>query len=375
MLSIRYYLLWLLLAAGGLSAPASAQTTKSLKRGLAYGQHTAADLRVLAPGISWWYNWAPTPENAVKDLYRSAGVEFVPMVWGGTPKADDLIFTLPYDVKTLLGFNEPNFLTQANMPPSVAAARWKELEQTARQRGLKLASPAVNYCGDCVTENGQKFTDPVDYLDAFFAACPTCKVDYIAVHWYACDLGALQWYIGRFKKYGRPLWLTEFACGDLPHAQITLAKQKEYMKAAVSYLENEPSVARYAWFSGRNGEIPNINLLGDYGQLTELGQLYVSLPAGPGRVTATEAPAAPKPHLEVSEATANRFTIRVGAAQMEGVVQLTDMLGRVCAQITATSQQLRQGYTWILQRPLPAGVYIIRVRNPELFAARRVLIP
>ena len=50
------------------------------------------------------------------------------------------------------------------------------------------------------------------------------------------------------------------------------------MTEAVDYLENEPAVFRYAWFSGRNNEIPNINLLGASGQLTELGRLYVSLP-------------------------------------------------------------------------------------------------
>ena len=93
-----------------------------------------------------------------------------------------------------------------------------------------------------------------------------------------CDLSALSWYIDKFKKYGKPIWLTEFACGDKPHDQITLAVQKTYMTAAVNYLENEPAVARYSWFSGRNNEIPNINLLGADGQLTELGALYLSLP-------------------------------------------------------------------------------------------------
>jgi hypothetical protein len=34
---------------------------------------------------------------------------------------------------------------------------------------------------------------------------------------------------------------------------------------------------RYAWFSGRTTAIPNVNLLGADGQLTELGQLYESL--------------------------------------------------------------------------------------------------
>jgi hypothetical protein len=260
-------------------APAQAQS-RSTKRGLAYGYHSAEDMKVLSPGISWWYNWSPQPESGAASVASSVGVSFVPMVWGGTPNADQLVSTLPSGTQYLLGFNEPNFKAQANMTPSVAASRWAVLQDVARRRNLKLASPAVNYCGDCVSEGGVNFTDPVAYLDAFFAACTNCQVDYVAVHWYACDLSALKWYIGLFKKYNKPIWLTEFACGDRPHDQITLEVQKKYMTDAVAYLESEPAVFRYSWFSGRNNEIPNINLLGASGVLTELGKLYVSLPAG-----------------------------------------------------------------------------------------------
>jgi hypothetical protein len=258
--------------------PSAQAQTKSAKRGLAYGYHSADDMRVLAPGMSWWYNWATTPDSGAAGVYQSLGVAYVPMVWGGTPNADQLVASIPQGAQYLLGFNEPNFRSQSNKTPSQAAAQWPILQDVARRRNLKLVSPAVNYCGDCVSEGGVTFTDPVVYLDAFFAACKNCQVDYVAVHWYACDLSALKWYIGLFKKYNKPIWLTEFACGDRPHDQITLALQKQYMTEAVAYLESEPAVFRYSWFSGRNGEIPNINLLGASGQLTELGKLYVSLP-------------------------------------------------------------------------------------------------
>lgn len=270
-------LLWMFLA----SQPAQAQT-RSVKRGVAYGYHSAEDMKALSAGMSWWYNWASTPDAGAAGVYASLGVSFAPMVWGGTPNADQLAAAIPAGAEYLLGFNEPNFKSQSNKTPGQAAALWPILEEVARRRNLKLVSPAVNYCGDCVSEGGVTYSDPVAYLDAFFAACTNCKVDYIAVHWYACDLSALQWYIGRFKKYNKPIWLTEFACGDMPHDQITLAVQKKYMTDAVNYLENEPAVFRYAWFSGRNNEIPHINLLGASGQLTELGQLYVSLPSGSG---------------------------------------------------------------------------------------------
>ena len=108
------------------------------------------------------------------------------------------------------------------------------------------------------------------------------------MHTYVCEERWLREKIGELKKYNKPIWLTEFSCGDLPAGQITLAVQKKYLTDAVNYLENEPAVFRYSWFAGRNNEIPNINLLGNSGQLTELGQLSVSLPGGgdvqPGRL-------------------------------------------------------------------------------------------
>ncbi|RKH48527.1 glycoside hydrolase family protein [Corallococcus llansteffanensis] len=261
-------------------------STKSAKRGIAYGYHSAADLKALSPGMSWWYNWSPKPEDGAASVYASQAVTFVPMAWGGTPTADQLASEIPAGSQYLLGFNEPNFKSQANKTPRQAAALWPVLEEVARRKQLKLVSPAVNYCGDCVSEDGVTFTDPVAYLDAFFKACQGCQVDAIAVHWYACDLGALKWYVGQFKKYNKPLWLTEFACGDRPASEITVDVQKKYMVDAITWLESEPSVERYAWFSGRNNEIPAINLLGASGELTELGRLYVTLAAG----TSAQAP-------------------------------------------------------------------------------------
>ncbi|RSK31744.1 glycosyl hydrolase [Hymenobacter metallilatus] len=266
------------------AAAATAQT-KSAKRGLAYGYHSAADMQVLAPGISWWYNWASQPDAGAAGVYTSLGVDYVPMQWGrnlgnGPVTANQLAASIPNSSRYLLGFNEPNFLSQANLTPSQAAALWPVLEDVARRKNLALVSPAVNYCGNCVTENGVTYYSPTQYLDAFFAACPNCRVDYIAVHTYVCEERWLREKIAELKRYNKPIWLTEFACGDLPPSQITLPLQQKYLLDAVNYLEKEPAIFRYAWFSGRNGEIPFINLLGNSGQLTALGQQYVSLPQG-----------------------------------------------------------------------------------------------
>ncbi|GAA4032870.1 hypothetical protein GCM10022212_34900 [Actimicrobium antarcticum] len=234
-------------------------------------------MKALSKGISWWANWAPAPETAVASIYQALDVSFVPMAWGGTPTVVQLNQQIPQGAKYLLGFNEPNFISQANKTPTQAAALWPVLESVARTRDLQIGSPSVNYSGDPVSEGGVTFSDPVAYLDAFLAACAGCKIDFIPVHWYACDVPALKAYVDRFRKYNKPIWITEFACGDRPHEQITVDVQRAYMTAAVKYLESEPAVARYAWFSGRNNAVPNANLLGADGELTELGDLYVEL--------------------------------------------------------------------------------------------------
>lgn len=243
------------------------------KRGIAYGHHTPSDMSALSHGVSWWYNWSPRPESAVANAYAGLGMEFTPMVWGGSFNGDAISNELVSDARYLLGFNEPNFFVQANLSASAAAALWPQLETIADANSLELVSPAPNFCGPAESCHD---TSPFDYLDDFFAACTNCRVDYIAAHWYACDGPALTWYLGELKKYGKPIWLTEFSCGD--GNDRSLAKQKQYMQDAVTILEADDAVFRYAWFAGRTTAIPNVDVLGDDGELTELGELYLSLP-------------------------------------------------------------------------------------------------
>jgi hypothetical protein len=55
-------------------------------------------------------------------------------------------------------------------------------------------------------------------------------------------------------------------------------EQIAFMQDAVAYLEAEPRIERYAWFSGRFPGIPFIDLLGSDGALTPLGEAYMSAP-------------------------------------------------------------------------------------------------
>ena len=245
---------------GGSGADAS--TPAACKRGIAANTAPGA---AFAPAVGWWYNWSPRTSAAY------VGVEFVPMIWG----AGDLGATLPSGAKFLLGFNEPNFHSQSNLTPQQAAADWPTVQAKADAAGIPIVSPAMNFCGPASSCNG---TDPYQYLKDFFAACTGCRVDYVAVHWYNCDLPSLQDYLEPggnlqgFEQFGKPIWLTEFSCDGT----ATAAQQEAYMRAAVPYLEGNPHVFRYSWFSA--DPIPNAKLVNSDGSPTALGQVYISLP-------------------------------------------------------------------------------------------------
>ncbi len=223
-----------------------------------------------SPGISWWYNWSE--QNAA----TPAGIEFVPMVWG----AGSLNSAIPGSASYVLGFNEPNFKGQSDLTPQQAAADWPAVVSDAHAVGAKLVSPAVNFCGSAADPSNcsdPSVTDPYTYLKDFFAACPGCEVDYVAVHWYNCDLPSLQAYIDGnsslegFVQFGKPIWLTEFSCDG----SNTVAQQQAYMEAAVPYLEGNANVYRYSWFS--SSAIASAQLANSDGSLTPLGTTYASL--------------------------------------------------------------------------------------------------
>lgn len=252
---------------------------KSCKRGVAYGYHSEADMSALSAGVSWWYNWTFAPDSGVSDVYQTLDVDYVPMYWGDNYSSSTVAQGITSDVQTLLGFNEPNFYSQANLSAIDAAELWPEVEAIADANDLSLVSPAVNYCGD-----GCYDSDPINYLNEFFDACSDCRVDAIAVHVYvdcSADSEGLadnraQWLINHIENYKaaftEPLWVTEFACSGSPSVDEQIA----FMQDAVAYLESESQVARYAWFAGRADNMVNVDLLGDDGELTELGELYVS---------------------------------------------------------------------------------------------------
>lgn len=234
----------------------------------------------LESSVSWCYDWGHNFHKAERrELLADMGIEYVPMVWGAGYNFDNLMALSEGGATYLLGYNEPNLNDQAKMTPAQAAKSWPNLVSVAKSLGYKIVGPAVNYG----TLEG--YGDPVKWYDDFLAQ-PNVNledIDAIAVHAYMPGgINIKQLMIRKFAKYGKPLWLTEFANPDAKNP----SQQAQSMQEMVAYLEADPAVERYAWFMDTitYPQAPHFPLVtgpelgtSPTAQITDLGVLYANL--------------------------------------------------------------------------------------------------
>lgn len=262
---------------------AKATPHRGNKRGIGENAFSSqAQLESLAPGVSWYYNWGATPSSSVASICGpDKEVEFVPMAWNasGISAVKNYVSQHP-GVKYVLGFNEPNFRSQANMTPTYAAQQWPLLEEAAEQYGFELVAPALNYADGPISD-GKTYT-PEQWMDAFIAAYKSQnnnrspRMDYLALHCYMNDHGAMLNYVETFaRKYNKKVWLTEFCAWE---GNVSEDQQRNTMIQKLEDLEKSEHVFRYAWFKAVGSHTaPYYHLLSG-NSLSELGQYYVYYP-------------------------------------------------------------------------------------------------
>ena len=138
----------------------------------------------------------------------------------------------------------------------------------------ELVSPAM--CGD--------IGKGTSWMGQFLDTCKGCRIDAIAIHSYWCSLGGIQNLIDSYRRFGKKIWLTEFACAA-PGVNVSMRGQIKFMKDVVPWLEQEDIVEKYAWFSyftnewahGITWPNPDAGLVDWNGALSELGSVSVSL--------------------------------------------------------------------------------------------------
>lgn len=275
----------LLIASGAASA-------KSTKRGVCHNQYRDTQaLELLKPGVSWWYSWGTTPPTG-NDYYDYNGLEFIPMLWADYHVSDNNLEKIRTyckshpEVKYLLGFNEPNFKGQADMTPQEAAAEWPKVQALAKELGLQIVAPALNYSPDA------PYQDPLKWMQEFTDLVGKDAYDFTAVHAYG-GTGVCQKIAGDFHdRFGKPVWLTEFCYWPNESGYQSPATQIRFMQEVVGWLETTPWIYRYAWFMATGASDsdtgPNFGLVKEdmdpttmqfYGyKLTRQGLYYTYLP-------------------------------------------------------------------------------------------------
>lgn len=256
---------------------------KSDKRGICTNFRIPEMPELLGPGISWCYDWGHSKlAEDRKQKLDANGITFYPMVWNAGYSQTDLASHIARDPKSnyMLGYNEPNLSDQANMTPAQAAQHWPGLVAAAKQIGLKIVGPAVNFG----TLPG--YSDPVKWYREFMAN-PNVNpddIDAIALHSYMPGPEQVKHMIRSFDEFGKPIWLTEFANGNASSE----GGQLGLMPSLCTYLEADPTVEKYSWFMdnvGANNNAPHFPLvtLPIYGpnpsetHVTDLGLVYIHM--------------------------------------------------------------------------------------------------
>ena len=222
---------------------------------------------------AWYYNWTPSR----KSDEAKVKAEFVPMIWyAGDLSADIALSPNAAGAKELLGFNEPDDPSEANMTVAEAADAWPKLVAT----GMRLGSPAPTTGGH--------------WLDDFMTEANKRKllVDFLCLHWYGDitdkdPVGRLRKYLQNYHdKYKLPIWLTEYSGADFKYhkRKTTIEDNARFARESAEMMEKLPFVERYAWYttyepasSEYYGHVSLYNP--DTKSLTAVGKAYGDAPA------------------------------------------------------------------------------------------------
>ncbi|KAF9524085.1 glycosyl hydrolase catalytic core-domain-containing protein [Crepidotus variabilis] len=208
--------------------------SKNSKRGLCFAAgDTPGDIinaNQSSSVVSWQYNW-----NSLPPAYlATSNIKYIPMQWGSSGIESFAEQVKAQGADTILAFNEPDFVNEANMQPDEAAKLWMQYLQPLKSQGIRLGGPAVS-----ASSTGKP------WLSAFLAACDKCTIDFIPLHWYGSGSESLYNYLWdihtQYPKY--PIWITEFAETSTNDTVVA-----DFLNQTTTYLDTLDWIERYAWF-------------------------------------------------------------------------------------------------------------------------------
>ncbi|KAI1811691.1 glycoside hydrolase family 128 protein [Poronia punctata] len=231
--------------------------------------------------LTWYYNYGAAPLPLYGDKPQE-DFEFVPMLWGAIDdtsfldSVNDLI-NGGRDIQHVLGFNEPDGTSGtggSSIDPATAAEVWVRNIAPLREKGVRVGLPACT--------GGRS---GIPWLRQFLAECSAllstddqarnCTYDFVTIHWYG-NFEGLASHLGEYSAAfpNKPQWVTEFALND-QDLDVTQA----FFNTTLEYLDRLENVARYSYFGAFRSEDsnvgPNVVMLNNDGQLTDIGSWYL----------------------------------------------------------------------------------------------------
>jgi len=250
-----------LMATAAMAAPLNILPKRTTcKLGAAYND---ASLISLVSSACWAYNWGDSPGGTVP-----SGVEYTPMLWG-TPFFDGWTSAIESELAAgathIMGFNEADLSTQANLSPADAVTYYKELI-TPYKNSATLVTPSVT--------NGAGDDMGLGWMSTYLDICNgTCGQKVMNIHWYAGGtvesmMENLQDHVTQAIALANKhnifeVWLTEFGS-----VGVDSDTENEFLTQALAFLNGNSSVGRYAYFMTGDGTLLN----GD--ALSSLGEVY-----------------------------------------------------------------------------------------------------
>ena len=190
--------------------------------------------------LNWWYDWN-IDQSSSRDLEYAAIRQS--QYWPGLGQSWQSL-----GINTVLGYNEPDQASQANLSISTAIGAWGDLLGT----GLRVGSPATSDGG------------PNSWLIPFVSQADAAglRVDFAAIHYYqshspadaaGCASQMYSFLLNIWNNTHRPIWITEWNNGanwtDSQNPVPTYAQQQACIAAMVNMLETTPFVERYALYN------------------------------------------------------------------------------------------------------------------------------
>lgn len=281
------------------------------KKGIALGSDMTDKIKMKDLNVSWYYNWATDPINSEVD----ENVDHVPMMWGGGDDNIEAMQSFNTDSNYILGFNEPDIKSQANMNFWDATEVWNNYISPLENIRKISPAPALpngtspwlkkfmygDYiCLNTFLNDGSwgLYKDYEDEASKKWVEGVNDDVDAVVLHYYQGKIdfnGLVNAVENLWNEYHKPVWVTEVSVAGMKGKENDFsyeipekrAEMAEFVTKMCNALDDIPYVERYCWFSYNiqsANEIDGITGSGatamfDYetGNYTELGRTYSSL--------------------------------------------------------------------------------------------------